>query len=114
MAHLHRSPIDAIGGADEGGWPYNGTARQRACIVARLMRGPASRGELEGECGAPCVTKRVSELRALGYAIRSTWVHRPGPAGTAGNLTTLYALVTRDDRQRDLFASEAAGTEGAA
>ena len=113
MAHLHRSPIDAIGGAADGGRPYNGTARQRACIVARLSRGPASRGELEAECSAPSVTKRVSELRGQGFDIRSTWVHRTGPAGTA-SVTTVYALAEPDDRQRDLFASGPAGTEGAA
>ena len=114
MAHLHRSPIDAIGSADDGGRPYNGTARQRACILARLKRGPASRGELERECGAPCVTKRVSELRTLGYAICSTWVHGSGPAGTGGNVTTVYALVTPDKRQGELFANGTTETEGAA
>lgn len=111
MTHLHRSPIDAIGTGAGGGRPYNTAARQRACILAVLTRGPASRRELETECGAPCVTKRISELRERGFDIRSSWAPMRGPGGTA-SVTTVYHLATPDDRQADLF--EPAPTEGTA
>ena len=113
MTRLHRSPLKSISSATEAGQPCNGSAQQRACILARLMCGPVSRPELEYGCCAPSATKRISELRAMGYRIRSSWAFRPVPGG-AKSVVTVYELVSPDDRQGDLFGEAPAGTGVAA
>jgi hypothetical protein len=104
---MNHNPLDAVHGIAGGeSRPYYCTALQRSCILARLMRGPVSRPELERLCGAPSVTKRISELRRQGFSIASGWVEVSGPGGTV-QVVTVYALEMRDDRQGELFASEA-------
>lgn len=97
---MHINPIDA---AQAVAGRYHGAALQRSRIIARLLRGPASRPELERVCGAPSVTKRISELRRMGFQITGGWAPMTGPDGTV-NVVMVYALAERDDRQGDLFA----------
>lgn len=100
---MKHNPLDAVRGiAAEQASPYNCTALQRSRIVARLMRGPATRAELERACGAPSVTKRISELRRQGFDITSGWAPMAGPGGTV-SVCTVYAFAEPDDRQADLF-----------
>ena len=97
------NPLDAVRGiAADRGRLYYGTALQRSCILARLMRGPATRDELERLCGVRSVTKRISELRRQGFLIAGDWVTIAGPGGSA-SLARAYALTAGDDRQGDLF-----------
>jgi hypothetical protein len=70
----------------------NGVQAQRGRVLARLRRGPATRGALARECFCPSPTKRVSELRRIGHDIRSTWVEEREPDGTVSP-TVLYSLA---------------------
>lgn len=81
---------------------YNRTALQRERIVHRLQHGPATRAEVERECGCPSVTKRVSELRRAGWRISGEWIEATAPDGSV-NAQTLYSLAGDDTAQRDLF-----------
>ncbi|MBI3156995.1 MAG: hypothetical protein HYZ20_16560 [Burkholderiales bacterium] len=102
------SPLNAaVEFGPSGRRPYWGVAYQRTCILSRLMKGPATCAELSQLCGARSATKRVSELRRAGFAIESGWASIAGPGGTV-SLSAVYHLAEPDDRQRDLFAEEAA------
>ena len=81
---------------------YNGTALQRERIVQRLRQGPATRAELERECGCPSATKRISELRRAGWRIGKQWIVATVADGSV-NAHTLYSLADDDTAQRDLF-----------
>lgn len=105
---IHHNPLDAVtqlGDLSCSG--YWGSAGQRSCIMARLMKGPATRAALAQACGSPSVTKRISELRRQGFAIVSGWAPIAGPGGTV-SLTAIYYLAEPDTRQRDLFPDGAA------
>jgi len=109
---MTHNPLDvAHGVAATQGRSYYGTALQKSCILARLLRGPASRQELERRCGAPSVTKRISELRRDGFNITSGWAPMAGPGGLI-SVQTVYALVEIDSRQADLFHASEAGAGG--
>ena len=86
-----------------GGGPYNTTARQRERILKRLQHSPATRTELERECWAPSVTKRIAELRREGWPILSTWTACTAPDGSVSG-AVLYTLAagTADTAQMDL------------
>ena len=74
---------------------YNGSAVQRARIVDALRRAGAAgllSPDLAAACSAPCVTKRVSELRRMGYPIDSTLQARTLPDGTV-SLLACYVLI---------------------
>jgi hypothetical protein len=104
---MRKNPLDAVHGiAAAERSSYYGAALQRSCILARLMRGPASRHELERHCGAPSVTKRVSELRRMGYEIDGGWAPMAGPGGTV-SVAMVYCLAVPDDRQGNLFGEAA-------
>lgn len=81
---------------------YNGAARQRECIVRRLRRGAATRAELERDCYAPSVTKRISELRRMGWRIEGEPINETAPDGSL-NVATVYSLTDGDSAQSDLF-----------
>jgi hypothetical protein len=85
---------------------YNGAAQQRACILLRLRTGPATRTEIERDCNAPSVTKRISELRAIGrregWRIHSEQIDVTAPDGGV-NVATVYSLNEGDAAQPDLF-----------
>lgn len=101
---MQGNPIPAVRGiAADKVRPYYGAALQRSCILARLMRGPVARQELERVCGAPSVTKRISELRRQGFPIFGGFAPISGPGGTI-SVCMIYSLDTPDDRQGDLFA----------
>lgn len=70
----------------------NGVQAQRERLIARLQRGPATRGALARECYCPSPTKRVSELRRIGHDIRSAWIEEREPDGTVSP-TVLYSLA---------------------
>lgn len=70
---------------------YNTTAAQRARICRRLQCGPATRPELERECWAPSVTKRIAELRREGWPIFSTWTTDRAPDGSVSG-AVVYTL----------------------
>ena len=74
---------------------YNRTAVQRERILHRLRQGPATRAELERECGAASVTKRISELRRKGFRIVGQWAEATAPDGGI-NACTLYSLAVDD------------------
>lgn len=97
------NPLNAMRGiAATQGRLYYGAALQRSCILARLMRGPATRDEMERLCGARSVTKRISELRRQGFRIAGEFVPISGPGGSV-SLAMVYTLSAGDDRQHDLF-----------
>lgn len=95
-------PANAAAELMRSGRQYNNTAAQRARILDRLRRGPASRLALESECGVSCATKRISELRRAGWLIDSAWLEGTAPDGSA-TLTTLYCLIEPNSSQADLF-----------
>ncbi len=74
------------------GGPYNTTARQRERILERLQHGPATRADLERECWAPSVTKRIAELRRKGWRILSPWAAYTAPDGSVSG-AVLYTLA---------------------
>lgn len=82
--------------------PYNDTAAQRSAILKRLSLGPATAEQLQADCDVPCPTKRISELRRLGYPIHTDEAARV-TAGGAVNRVGLYTLRAPDTRQPDLF-----------
>lgn len=87
------NPLDAkraLCPMGEGG-TYNTTAAQRARILMRLQRGPATRGDLERDCWAPSATKRIAELRREGWPIVSAWTTDTAPDGSVG-AAVLYTL----------------------
>ena len=57
----------------------NGVAAQHERLIQRLRQGWATRAELEFVCNSPSVTKRLSELRRLGWPIESEWVSEIAP-----------------------------------
>lgn len=81
---------------------YNTTAQQRERIVERLRNGAATRSELQHTCRAPSVTKRISELRRMGWPIESESITETAPDGSV-NRTTLYRLGDGDTVQTELF-----------
>lgn len=85
---------------------YNTTAAQRARIVECLRRaGPAGllSPDLAAAGSAPCITKRVSELRRQGYRIDSTLQARSLADGTV-SLLARYVLDDSPSDQLDMFA----------
>ncbi len=103
---MQRNPLDAVRDiAADRGRLYYGTALQRSCILGRLMRGPATRDELERMCGVRSVTKRISELRRQGFPIAGDFVPIAGPGGS-GSLAMVYVLSHSEDRQGELFGEE--------
>lgn len=81
--------------------PYNGIATQRAAILARLERGPATGAQLQSECNAPDPTRRIHELRQAGHLIATTPIAQENPDGTI-NTVGLYVLRVKDTRQEEL------------
>ena len=81
--------------------PYNGIATQRAAILARLERGPATGAQLQSECNAPDPTRRIHELREAGHLIDTTPTAQENPDGTI-NTVGLYVLRIKDTRQAEL------------
>lgn len=84
--------------------PYNGIATQRAAILARLSKGPATGAQLQAECSAPDPTARIHELRTEGHAIDTHWTDQSNPDGSV-NRVALYVLRVKDDRQLELIPS---------
>lgn len=82
--------------------PYNDTECQRTAILARLAAGPATAEQLMADCNSPCPTKRVSELRRMGYHIQTDDADRLNTVGSV-NWVGLYSLLVPDTRQPDLF-----------
>jgi hypothetical protein len=100
---VHVSPLDHMHQLAPGmAARYNGSALQRDRIVSRLRRGPATRAELERDCRVPSATKRISELRRVGWRIDGEVIPETAPDGGV-NLTTLYRLADGDTAQSDLF-----------
>lgn len=81
--------------------PYNGIATQRAAILARLERGPATGALLQSECSAPDPTRRIHELREAGHLIDTQWTDQTNADGTV-NSVALYVLRIKDTRQAEL------------
>jgi len=79
--------------------PRNAVGLQRERVLARLKAGPASRAALCRECSCPSVTKRVSELRRMGWAIRSQWIEEREPDGSVSP-TVLYSLPSDADPEQ--------------
>jgi len=84
--------------------PHNGIATQRAAILARLAKGPATGAQLQAECSAPDPTARIHELRTEGHAIDTHWTDQSNPDGSV-NRVALYVLRVKDDRQLELIPS---------
>ena len=84
--------------------PHNGIATQRAAILARLAKGPATGAQLQAECSAPDPTARIHELRTEGHAIDTLWTDQSNPDGSV-NRVALYVLRVIDDRQLELIPS---------
>lgn len=84
--------------------PHNGIATQRAVILARLAKGPATGAQLQAECSAPDPTARIHELRTEGHAIDTHWTDQTNPDGSV-NRVALYVLRVKDDRQLELIPS---------
>lgn len=92
------SPLDAKRQIETAGAaPYNNTALQRERILSRLRQGLATQPLLTKECGCPSVTKRISELRRMGFAINTQWVEGVSPAGLM-NVPALYNLDGDSER----------------
>jgi hypothetical protein len=85
-----------------GPLPYNSTEAQRIAMLARLAAGPATAEQLMADCNAPCPTKRISELRRMGYPIHTDIADRLNAGGSV-NRVGLYSLLQPDTRQPDLF-----------
>lgn len=81
--------------------PYNGTAAQRAAILAVLEQSPATGAQLIRQCHAPDPTARIHELRTEGHQIETQWTDQRNPDGTV-NRVALYVLHARDTRQSEL------------
>lgn len=82
--------------------PYNGTAIQRALILNRLGKGPATGAQLQAECNAPDPTARIHELRTEGHLIDTHWADQVNPDGSV-NRVALYVLRSKDERQLELI-----------
>jgi len=84
---------------------YNSTGLQRARILEALQAA-GGRGvtgpELAKLANAPCVTKRISELRSKDVAIRTEPVAVAGPDGSI-NTVALYVLDSGPGPQAGLF-----------
>ena len=85
--------------------PYNGIAIQRAAILERLTKGPATGVQLQTECHVPDPTARIHELRTEGHQIDTQWVDQAKPDGSV-NRVALYVLRVKDDRQLELIPAE--------
>lgn len=81
---------------------YNSAELQRARILERLQRSPATRCVLERDCFAPSVTKRISELRRMGWRVQSDPLHQVTPDGRV-NVGIVYSLTDANSTQCDLF-----------
>lgn len=81
--------------------PYNRIATQRAAILARLQRGPATGAQLQSQCNAPDPTRRIHELRKAGHLIDTTPIAQKNSDGTI-NTVGLYVLRVKDTRQAEL------------
>lgn len=83
--------------------PYNDTALQRQRITY-FLRDRGERGALGSEiqqaCTVPCVTKRISELKAEGLQITKALEYVGSPHGR--NQLARYFLLDRDPRQGSL------------
>lgn len=86
---------------------YNSAALQKSCITHFLARRGAVgalRLEIEQACDAPCVTKRISELRRDGVPIQTG---RDAVESERGqNRAARYFLLVNDPLQRELFPCE--------
>ena len=83
----------------------NKTAAQRARILTALRQaGPSGMlsSDLAAVCGVPCITKRVSELRRMGYPIGGGLQARTVPDGTLSP-QACYVLDDSPSNQQDLF-----------
>ena len=86
--------------------PHNGIATQRAAILARLAKGPATGAQLQAECNAPDPTARIHELRKRdGHPIETHWTERMNADGTI-NRIAVYVLRSKDERQLELIPTE--------
>lgn len=86
---------------------YNSAAKQKSCITDFLVkRGAAGalRLEIETACGAPCVTKRISELRREGVPIQTGCDAIESERGQ--NRAARYFLSAANPLQRELFPGE--------
>lgn len=96
------NPLHALGPVAHSGRPNTARA-QRERVLMRLQAGPATAAELARECYCPSPTKRVSELRRVGWPIRSEWIELREPDGTVSP-ATLYTLpADADPAQLALF-----------
>lgn len=86
-----------------GPLPYNSTEAQRLAVLHWLAQRPATAEQLMRECNVPCPTKRISELRRMGYPIHTDYADRLNAGGSV-NRVGLYSLLKSDARQPDLFA----------
>lgn len=102
LARATANPLHAFGGAVPGGRPNTAQA-QRDRVLCRLQAGPATAAVLSRECYCPSPTKRISELRRLGWPIQSQWIERPEPDGSVSP-AVLYSLpADADPAQLPLF-----------
>jgi hypothetical protein len=81
---------------------YNGISTQRAAILNRLEKAPATGVELQNECNSPDPTARIHELRTQGHDIETRWIDQVNPDGSV-NRVGLYVLRVKDTRQSELF-----------
>ncbi len=84
---------------------YNGIATQRAAILARLGKGPATGAQLQADCNAPDPTARIQELHTAGHQIDTQWTDQANPDGSV-NRVALYVLRVKDNRQLEMIRDE--------
>ena len=77
---------------------YASSAAQRERILWRLLKGPATREELE-LLGVPSATKRISELRRVGHHIDGEAVTVVTADGHV-SLTVRYALAEVETKRQ--------------
>ncbi len=102
LARATSSPLHALPVAVPG-LQRNTVRAQRERVLARLQAGPASVGVLARECYCPSPTKRVSELRRLGFRIASDWIERREPDGTVSPAVLYRLAADLDTAQLPLF-----------
>lgn len=79
--------------------PRNSVRLQRERVLASLQASPATRAVLCRECSCPSVTQCISELRRMGWAIRSQWIEEREPDGSVSP-TVLYSLPSDADPEQ--------------